>query len=111
MRRPLLSIVTASVLLAGAGLASAQSTSTTTTTWSTDQGNSMREYSTTRHYQSFEDPNLRPEVGMELPGAVVLHPLPETMSVPSADRYSYGMVNDHPVVVETTTRRVVHNWN
>jgi hypothetical protein len=27
-----------------------------------------------------------------------------------ADRYSYGIVNDHPVAVERTTRQVVHTW-
>jgi hypothetical protein len=32
------------------------------------------------------------------------------MKVPSADRYRYGIINDHPVVVESTTRKVVHSW-
>ena len=40
-----------------------------------------------------------------LPGTVTLYPLPDTMKVPEADHYSYGIVNDHPIVVERTTRR------
>jgi hypothetical protein len=108
MRRSLFSFVTASVFLAGVGLASAETT--TTTTWTTDQGQAIREYSTTKHYSSFSDPALKPNVGMELPGTVKLYPLPETMKVPESDRYSYGIINDRPVVVERTTRKVVHTW-
>lgn len=110
MRRSLLAIVTASALLAGVGLASAQTTTSTTTTWTNDQGSAFRQYSTSQHYSSFSDPNLKPDVGMELPRTVTIYPLPETMKVPDSDRYSYGMVNDRPVVVERTTRKVVHSW-
>jgi len=110
MRKSLLSIVTASVLLAGAGLASAQTTTTTTTTWSNDQGTAIREYSTTKKYTSFQDPSLKPDVGIALPGTVVLYPLPETLKIPEPDRYSYTIINDQPVVVERTTRKVVHTW-
>jgi hypothetical protein len=110
MRRSLFALATASVLLAGAGLASAQSSSTTTTTWSNDQGTAIREYSTTKHYQSFSDPKLNPSVGMALPGTVTLYPLPETVQVPNAQTYSYSIINNQPVVVETTTRKVVHTW-
>ena len=110
MRKSLFSIVTASVVVAGAGIASAQST-TTTTTWTNDQGSAITEYSTTKHYSSFSDPSLKPSIGMELPPTVTIYPLPDTMKVPSSDTYSYGIVNDHPVVVERTTRKVVHTWN
>jgi len=112
MRNSLLSIATASVLLAGVGLASAQTTSTTTTTtWTTDQGATIREYSTTKHYSSYRDPNLRPDVGMALPPTVTVYPLPETMKVPDADHYRYGIINDRPVVVERESRKVVHTWD
>jgi hypothetical protein len=110
MRKSLFSIVTASVLLAGVGIASAQTTSTSSTTWTNDQGTAMREYSTTQKYGSFSDPNLKPDVGMALPGTVTLYPLPQTVIVPSGDLYSYGIVNERPVVVERTTRKVVHTW-
>ncbi len=110
MRTSLLSVVTLSVLLAGAGLASAQTTTTSTTIWTTDQGHQIREYSTTQKNNSFSDPALKPDVGAELPGTVTLYPLPQTMTVPDADHYSYSIINDHPVVVERTTRKVVHTW-
>jgi hypothetical protein len=111
MRKSLFSIVTASVFLAAVGLASAQTTTTsTTTTWTNDQGPMIQQYSTTKHYSSFSDPNLQPNVGIALPGAVTLYPLPETMKVPDADSYSYAIINDRPVVVERTTRKVVHTW-
>jgi hypothetical protein len=109
MRRPLLSIA-ASMLLAGVGVASAQMSSSTTTTWSNDQGSGLREYSTTRHYQSFSDPAWHAQVGTELPSSASVYPLPETMHVPSAERYSYSIINNEPVVVERTTRRVIHTW-
>ncbi|MEI9985229.1 MAG: DUF1236 domain-containing protein [Aliidongia sp.] len=44
------------------------------------------------------------------PITVTLYPLPETMKIPDPDRYSYSIVNEHPVVVERTTRKVVHTW-
>jgi len=111
MRRSMLSLAVASIFLTGAGLASAQtSTTTTTTTWTTDQGSEITAYSTTKKYASFIDPSLKPEVGMMLPDTVSLYPLPETMKVVDPDRYSYGLVNQHPVLVERTTRKVVHTW-
>ena len=47
---------------------------------------------------------------MALPSTVTIYPLPDTVKVMPADRYSYGIVNDHPVAVERTTRQVVHTW-
>jgi hypothetical protein len=111
MRKSLFSIVTASVLLAGAGLASAQTTTTTTTQqWTPAEGTAMTEYSTTQHYQSFSDPALKPTVGEALPGTVTVYPLPATVVAPTPGSYSYSIINNQPVVVETTTRKVVHTW-
>jgi hypothetical protein len=111
MRRTLFSIATASVFLVGAGVASAQTSSTTTTsTWTNDQGTVFRDYSTTKKYNSFNDPKLVPSVGVELPGSVTVYPLPDTVKIDEPDHYSYGIVNDHPVVIDRTTRRVVHTW-
>ena len=111
MRKSLLSVAAASLFFAGVGLVSAQtSTTTTTENWTTDQGTTLHTYSKSKDYKSFTDPSMNPKVGMELPNTVTLYPLPDTMKVPSADRYRYGMINDHPVVVETTTRKIVHNW-
>jgi hypothetical protein len=111
MRKSLFSMVTASVLLAGAGLASAQTTTTTTTQWTPDEGTAMTTYSTTQHYQSFNDPTLAPTVGMTLPQTVTVYPLPGTVVAPSPGAYSYTIINNEPVVVESTTRKVVHTWS
>ena len=109
MRKSLFSIVTASVLFAGVGIASAQTT-TTTTTWTPAQGTAITQYSTTQNYQSFTDPTLTPTVGMALPGTVTMYPLPTTVVAPTPGAYSYSIINNQPVVVETTTRKVVHTW-
>ena len=111
MRKSLFSIAAASLLVAGVGMAQAQTSSTTTTTtWSSDEGTGLRDYSTTRHYQSYNEPTWHAQVGSELPNDVTMYPLPDTMHVPSADRYSYSIINNQPVVVERTTRKVVHTW-
>ena len=75
-----------------------------------DQGKTFSEYSKTKNYNSVVDPTMKPIVGMELPGSVTLYPLPDIMKVQSADKYRYSIINDHPVVVESTTRKVVHSW-
>jgi hypothetical protein len=112
MRKSLFSIAAASLLAAGVGMAHAQSstTTTTTTTWTNDEGTGLRDYSTTRHYQSYDQPSWHAQVGEELPSDATMYPLPDTMHVPSADRYSYSIINNQPVVVERTTRKVVHTW-
>ncbi|MGB8842901.1 MAG: DUF1236 domain-containing protein [Aliidongia sp.] len=111
MRRSLFSLVTASVLLTGASFASAQTTSTTTSTWTNDQGAAITSYSTTQKYHSYAAPEFHATVGAELPRDASLYPLPETLQVPDADHYSYSIINDHPVIVERTTRKVVHSWD
>jgi hypothetical protein len=112
MRKSLLSLATASVFAAGVGLAAAQSSTTTTTTetWNSNLGPQIRQYSETQHYKSFSDPSLNPSVGMELPGTVTLYPLPQTLKVPDSEQYSYSIINNHPVVVERSTRKVIHTW-
>ena len=108
MKKQLLAMTTGLALLAGVGAAFAQTT--TTTTWTNDQGTMMREYSTTNKYSSYNDPAFTPTVGMELPGTVTLYSLPDQMRSPATETYRYAIVNDSPVVVETTTRRIVHSW-
>jgi hypothetical protein len=108
MRKSLFCIVTASALVTGAGLAGAQTTTTTTTTWTPEQGTAITQYSTTQHYQSYSEPGVT--VGTVLPQTVTVYPLPPTVEVPSPDSYSYTIVNNQPVVVERTTRRVIHVW-
>lgn len=110
MGRLLLSTSAVALLLAGFGIASAQTTSTTTSTWTTDQGTVIRDYSTSRKYTPFIDPSLEPNVGVVLPGTVMVYPLPDSMKVPEPDRYSYSIINNRPVVVERSSRKVIHTW-
>jgi hypothetical protein len=110
MRKSLFSIATAALLVSGAGLASAQTTTTTTTQWTAADGTAMTQYSTSQKYQSFSDPTLTPSVGMVLPGTVTVYPLPTTVVAPMPGTYSYSIINNQPVVVDTTTRKVVHTW-
>ena len=110
MSRTLLSIFSVAVLLGSASFAVAQTVTTTTTTWTNDQGKMITEYSTSKKYSSFIDPALKPRIGMELPITVTVYPLPETVTVTTPDRYSYGIVNNQPIVVERTTRKVVQTW-
>jgi hypothetical protein len=110
MRRTPLFIAAASMLMVGAGLAFGQTSTTTTTTWSDADGNILRQESTTHNYNGYVDPSLHAEVGVEVPHTVTLYPLPPAVAVPGAGTYSYGIINNNPVVVERTTRRVVHTW-
>jgi hypothetical protein len=111
MRKSLLSIAAATALIAGAGIASAQTTTTTTSSWTNDQGSQIQEYSTTKHYSSIDDPTMHVTVGSALPEAVTVYDLPDTMKMPDRDNYSYTIINHHPVVVERSTRKVVHEWD
>lgn len=110
MRKSLLFVVTLPMFIAGIGLASAQTTTSSTTTWSADQGPVITQYSTSQHYSSYNDPSLSPSVGVALPSNVTVYPLPPTMNVPQADSYSYSIINNTPVVVNRSTRTVVHTW-
>ena len=106
-----LSILAASALVIGAiGVASAQSTTSATSTWTSDQGSVFRDYSTTKKYEPFMDPAFHVEVGVALPGAVELYPLPEPLSLPNRENYSYSIVNGQPVVVERSSRKILHFW-
>ena len=109
MRKSLLTIAATAALLLSAGLATAQTT-TTTTTWTTEQAPALRTYSTTEKYKSYSDPAMRPSIGMELPSAVTVYPLPPNMNVQNGDTYSYGIVNENPVIVERSTRKIIHTW-
>jgi hypothetical protein len=107
MKKSLLSTVAAFALLVGVGVASAQTT-TTTTTWTNDYGTTIREHSTTQKYKSFDDPAMKPQIGMAVPGTVTVYPLPSTIIVPQRDSYSYSIINNQPVVVERESRKVIH---
>jgi hypothetical protein len=112
MRKSLLMPIAAFGLAASFGVAVAQTSTTTTTTrtFGPEHGTIIREYSQTRNYSSFNDPSVQTSVGVVLPGTVTLHPLPDSIKVPQADTYSYSIVNNRPVVVERSSRKVIHTW-
>src|SRR5262249_9278261 len=104
MKKSLVVSLTAALIVSGIGLASAQvEQRTTTTTWTDAYGNIIRQDSTTHSYNSITDPALNPQVGVAVPPAVTLHPLPPTIVVPEPDRYSYSIINNHPVIVDRST--------
>jgi hypothetical protein len=41
---------------------------------------------------------------------VQLYQLPPQVQVQKPDMYCYTIINNEPVIVERTTRRVVHTW-
>ncbi|MGZ6218340.1 MAG: DUF1236 domain-containing protein [Vulcanimicrobiaceae bacterium] len=102
-------VAAAIVLSAGAAFAADVST-TTTTTWTNEDGAMVRQQSVTKHYKPITDPSIEVREGAELPSKVEIYDLPETVKVPKRDDYSYVIVNDHPVVIEKRSRRVVHVW-
>ena len=118
MKKQLLSVFAAGLLTIGAAAApvlaapasAAEVTTRTTTTFTNEQGDMVRQYSVTKHYQPVTDTNIEAKVGVELPQSVTVYPLPETVKVTEPDRYSYVILNDHPVVVERKTRRIIHTW-
>ena len=91
--------------------ATATTTTTTTNSWSPDEGQQLTQTWTTNKYTAPADPSIQVSVGTPLPPAVTFYPLPENINVPDRDKYSYTVINSHPVVVERSTRRVVHVWN
>src|SRR5262245_6966540 len=109
MRTLIISIATATAIVAGAASAQVAST-TTTTTWSNEYGTTIREYSKTQNYPSYSDPAYKPSVGVVIPEKVTVYNLPPTVTVPQAETYSYSIINNNPVVVERKTRKVIHTW-
>lgn len=114
MRRLLLISATTTMILAGAGVASAQHAHDGgAVAFTPEHGNMLRQHSTSQHYNSVSDPNFHAQVGAILPGAVQIHPLPDTLAprVPQGHQYGYGLVNDRPVIVDHSSRRIIHSFD
>lgn len=111
MRKFLLISSTATALFTGTGLASAQHQGEVR--FSREHGHVIREYATGQGHRSLQSPDIHVRVGEPLHGSVDVHPLPESLRqhVPSGHQYGYGIVNDHPVIVEHSTRRVIHSFD
>jgi hypothetical protein len=111
MKHSLITIAAASVFVASVGVAAAQVEAPATPSWTPAQSQTMITTYHSRHYSAYSDPAMQPRVGMVLPETVQVYPLPDSMQGPAYSHYHYGMINDQPVVVESTTRKVVHTWN
>lgn len=104
-----LAVLAAIALSAGIGTASAQSSTTvTTTTISPEQETTI--YRTITHEQVAVQPpppDWAPTVGVEVPAQVQLYDMPTTVDVPTVRTDRYTMVNNHVVLVDPSTHRVV----
>ena len=47
---------------------------------------------------------------MILPNNVTVYEMPATMTGMPTGQYNYTMIDNNPVVVETTTRTAMHTW-
>ena len=105
--RKMVLISVAAIVLVGGG-ASAQQL-----TFSAEHGHMLRQHATSQHYNSFHDPNFHAQAGGALPHTVEIHPLPEALvpHVPQAHQYGYGVVNDHPVIVDHSSRQIIHRFD
>ena len=108
MKKSAFSAIVAAALLTSASVFAAGVTSTTT--WTDEQGNVIREYSTTKHYAPITDPKIEVREGVDLPQSVTLYDLPDTIRIQQPDRYRYVIVTGHTLVVERDSRRVIHVW-
>ncbi len=108
MKNSMIGVAAFAMMLSGA--AYAEVTTKTTTTWTNEQGAMIREHSVVKHYNSFNDPKAIVKDGFEVPASVNVYPLPDTIKVEEPARYSYVIINDKPVVIERTSRRVIHTF-
>lgn len=105
MKRSTIGVAAIALLFSGAALA--DTTTKTTVTFTNQDGAMIREQSVTKHYSSLNDPKIIVREGVEVPANATLYPLPDTVRVEEPARYSYVIINDKPIVVERTSRRVV----
>lgn len=111
MKRSVLPALAAALLISGAAFAQSATTTTTTSTWSDEYGNIIRQESVTKKFEPVIDSKIDVRVGAALPQTITVHPLPNTVRVERPEQYAYVIINDDPVIVDKTTRRVVHVWN
>lgn len=84
-----------------------------TPTFTSEHRQMLQEHSSHQHYNSFRDPHFHAHAGAIVPEAVELHPLPDTLAtrMPQGSHYEYGVVNDRPVIVDHSSRRVIHHFD
>jgi len=99
MRTGILSVITGLMLLGGAGVAVAQDVVVTP-----DQQTIIKEYVHRKPLASVNVLGLELGIGSTLPDTVELHEIPDV-------QYRYVVVNDHTVLVDPATRRVIEVIN
>jgi uncharacterized protein DUF1236 len=110
MRKVSLAVLAAVALAAGIGTAAAQSTTTVTTTTISPEQDTTIYRTITREQVAVQPPppDWAPSVGIEVPAQVQLYDMPTTVDVPTVRSDRYTVVNGHVVLVDPSTRRVVH---
>lgn len=99
MRTRTLSVLAGLALLAGTGIVAAQDVIVTP-----EQQTVIREYVQKKPLASVNVLGLELGIGSTLPDTVELHEIPDV-------QYRYVVVNDHTVVVDPSTRRIVEVIN
>jgi hypothetical protein len=110
MRKSLLSSIVAGLVLASAAIASAQTNTAAVPEWTKEQGVAIKTHSATQKDTPFIDPALKLQAGVELPQNATLHLIPESLKIGTPETHAYAIVNDHAVLVDRTTRKVIHIW-
>lgn len=110
MRLLLLSAVASALILASVGAASAQSSTAAVPEWTKEQGLALRAHADTQKDAPFIDPNLKLQEGVELPQNATLHLIPESLKIGTPETHAFAIVNDRAVLVDRTSRKVIHIW-
>src|SRR5919206_3153821 len=109
MKTLIRSTATVLALLAGVTIATAQTSTTVPTTapstgaavLTPEEQTAIRQYVAKERHKSVSLPNVKIEVGSEVPSSVELY------SVPSVSKYKLAVINDQTVVVDPVAHKIV----
>ena len=109
MKALMLGTIAAMALLVGATVASAQTSTTVPTTASSagaavltsEEQTAIRQYVARERHKSVSLPNVKVEVGSEVPTSVELH------TVPNVSKYKLAVINDQTVIVDPDAHKIV----
>ncbi len=81
-----------------------------TLTFTPAHGQMLHQHANTHGFASTRHSDFKVQIGAALPHTAQLHPLPDELvrQVPGARRHQYSIVNDRRVIVDPSTRRIVH---
>jgi Protein of unknown function (DUF1236) len=107
-------ILAAAALIGLSGVSLAQTQTWTTTTTTTTEITPDQErtiYTTVTREQMAaqpQPPDWAPQIGAEVPAQIQLYDMPASIDVPTIRSDRYTVVNGHVVIVDPTSRQVVH---